>query len=282
MENRINALSFCELLHIFGSDGQKNKNVILEAEQAAGFGSASRFYLGSNFCSRYFIKYTEAALSGLADILRGDEISVTLCVPMFSERYLDTGKKLVRRLLAEYSDIIDEVTVNDFGMLDYITECEKIKVNIGRLLNKDTRDIRHDDYYNRTHVPTVATHKNSVFSGYEINSHELDLTNRFLDVSSVPGIPAIYAPFVFATVGNVCEYASDALPITKKFRANYDCGFACTKLSIDYENQFGNKYLKIGKAVFFDVLDYTVTSDKPYRLIYEPFAKFRPGEYRHE
>jgi hypothetical protein len=215
----------------------------------------------------------------LKDVLADGGYKVTLCVPMFSERYLEAGKASVVNLINGYKDIIDEVTVNDYGMLEFCAGLG-VKINVGRLLNKDTRDIRHDEYYNRSHVPTVATLERSVLSSYDINSNELDLTNRFLEVSGVPGIPAIYAPFVFATVGNVCEYAADELPINKKFRANYDCGYACTRISIDYENQYGNKYLKIGKAVFFDVSDYTVISDKPYRLIYEPFAEYRPGEYR--
>ena len=181
-----------------------------------------------------------------------------------------------------YKDYIDEVTVNDYGMLEYVGKITKVGVNIGRMMNKDTRDIRHDEYYNLSHIPTVSTLTSSVLSAYSPLLYELDITNRFMDLTQSELNFALYFPYCFATVGNICEYAGISVGIDKKFRANSSCKFNCTQTSIDYENPYGDRYLKIGRTVYFNVDDFSINSQKPYRLVYEPFGMFKPGEQNDE
>ena len=279
--NNTNAISFCELLHVLSDTPIENKKIVVAAQTSAKFNTIERLYIGSNFCSRYFIKYAKLSMQRIANLFQFVEYSnlkITLCVPIFSESYLKVGKSIVVELLKQYGNYIDEVTVNDYGMLEYIRAIANVDINIGRMMNKDTRDIRHDEYFNLSHIPTVSTLTSSVVSEYSPLFYELDITNRFIDLSVSDLNFALYFPYCFATVGNICEYAGISVGIDKKFRANSSCNFNCTQTSIDYENPYGDKYLKIGRAVYFKVDDFSIISQKPYRLVYEPFDMFKPGE----
>jgi hypothetical protein len=121
-----------------------------------------------------------------------------------------------------------------------------------------------------------------ILKNFSVNLYEFDLTNRFLDFNGVTEDFAVYYPYVFATVGNVCEFAGVSLPSEKKFRANYVCGYDCVKFSTTYLNPEGEEYLKVGKTTYFKVDDFTIKADKNYRLIYQPFDLFRPGVFKHE
>lgn len=281
--NNSKAISFCELLHILSDRAIENEKLVVAAQKAAKFDTIDRLYIGSNFCSRYFIKYAKATMekiSKLCQLAAYSHLKITLCVPIFSESYLFVGKEIILELLQQYSNYIDEVTVNDYGMLEYISTSSAISINIGRMLNKDTRDIRHDEYFNQSHIPTISTMTASVLDKYKPSLYELDITNRFIDLSNNNYNFAIYFPYCFATVGNICEYAGISARIEKKFRANSECNFDCTQTSINYENPYGDRYLKVGRAVYFKVDDFSIISQKPYRLIYEPFDMFKPGERR--
>ena len=167
-----NCISFCELLHIFTGNVGRDGETLKVAKNFAKFDEVNRLYLGSNFCSRYFLKYVENALDSVAKTLK-DECGapkITLCVPVFSQLYLDAGKKLILSILDKYGDIVDEVTVNDIGMLEFATQLNSLKVNVGRMMNKDARDIRYDGYFNLSHKPEVFTLKNSILKNYKIYS----------------------------------------------------------------------------------------------------------------
>ena len=64
------------------------------------------------------------------------------------------------------------------------------------------------------------------------------------------------------------------LPIEKKFRANYHCAYDCVRFTNLYKNAEGDEYIKVGKTTYFKVDDFIIKTDKPYRLIFEPFAVF--------
>lgn len=274
---QINCISFCELLHLFTGNVRRDSETLKVAKKSAGFNDVSRLYLGSNFCSRYFLKFVEIALDGVAKTLKDEcgALKVTLCVPVFSQSYLDGAKKLIISILEKHADMIDEITVNDFGMLEFATKLNNVKVNVGRMMNKDTRDIRYAEYFNTSHKPEVFTLTNSLFKNYAVNTYEFDLTNRFVDFRGVNEEYAVYYPFTYATIGNICEYAGVSLPIEKKFRANYHCAYDCVRFLNAYRTREGDEYVKIGKTTYFKVDDFIIKSDKPYRLIYEPFLAFQ-------
>ncbi len=280
-----NAISFCELLHVFSDDVSQNEKLIGNVCKVAELTDVDRLYIGSNFCGRYFVKFTESAVKKVVALTDSEtfcNLKITLCVPIFSQSVLSDGVSVVARLLQQYQAVIDEVSVNDYAMLDYISKNFDVKINVGRMLCKDTRDQRHDEYFNVSHVPATDTLTSSVLSQYNVFCYDADLTNRFIDVSGSTLNYAFYYPYCFATVGNICEFAGIDFAIEKKFRANSPCAFSCTHVSIDYENSFGDKYLKLGRAVYFSVSDFSVNAQKPCRMVYEPFDMFKPGEQKSE
>ena len=279
-----NCISFCELLHIFTGNVERDSETLLVAKKRAGFTNYDRLYLGSNFCSRYFIKYAETALDSVAKTVDSEcgALKVTLCVPVFSQLYLEEGKKVILKLLNAYSNLIDEITVNDFGMLEFASKLNNVKLNVGRMMNKDTRDIRYAEYFNVARKPEVFTLTNSVLKNYDINFYEHDVTNRVIDILNVKENVSIYYPYAFATVGNICEYAGVSLPIEKKFRSNYYCAYDCVRFVNEYRNDYGNEYIKVGKTSYFKVDDFIVKADKPYRLVYEPFDALKPKGGKNE
>ena len=76
-------------------------------------------------------------------------LKLTLVLPIFSEKDLKLAKKKIIKILQNSKSVIDEVTVNDFGMLTYIQSKFDKKVNLGRLFFKDPRDVRVNEYYSQ-------------------------------------------------------------------------------------------------------------------------------------
>lgn len=264
-----NCVSFCDLAHFAEADVSA---AVERCAKQAGYDNVARIYLGSNFCSRYFLHYADRICEQVASYLKTcPEVKVTLVLPIFSEACLDEGKKKIRDLLCRYGDAIDEVTVNDYGAYLFVKQ-EKLcgKINVGRLLNKDVRDVRYPDYFNRPHTPDFVGVASPFFAGGEINCYETDPTNRFIDLRGVKERVAVYFPYCFVTVGGICEFASVPYPIEKKFRPNMPCAHSCDCVVVVYDNNFGNQYIKSGRAVYTKVNDLNIYADGSYRRIYEP------------
>ena len=76
-----------------------------------------------------------------------NNMKLTLVIPVFSEKDINISKKVISEIISSSEEIIDEVTVNDLGMLFYIKEKFNIKINLGRLFFKEPRDLRVPEYY---------------------------------------------------------------------------------------------------------------------------------------
>ncbi len=264
-----NCVSFCDLAHLIKSDVS---DVVDRCAHQAGYDHIVRIYLGSNFCSRYFLHYADDVFEKVTAYLKAyPEIKITLAVPIFSEDCLEDGKKKIQSLMRKYGDVIDEITVNDYGAYLFV-KGKKIcnKINVGRLLNKDVRDIRYPDYFNKSHKPDFVGVESPFFESSEINYFEIDPTNRFIDIREVKEHVAVYFPYCYVTVGGICEFASIPYPIEKKFRPNMKCAHSCDSVIVTYKNNFGNEYVKTGRAVYTKVTDLSVYADGDYRRIYEP------------
>ncbi len=115
-----------------------------------------RVYIGSSFCSQYFLEF-----SGYYEVFhycREKKIPVTLTIPVFSEKDLKKGKEKIDRICLEGINIIDEITVNDIGMLAFLQNKNTVRLNLGRLFFKDSRDCRIPDYMNGCLTPVLLTH----------------------------------------------------------------------------------------------------------------------------
>lgn len=250
---------------------EKDRNVKIE-----------RVFIGSSFCSQYFINFSSWVKA--VDFCRKKNIKITLVVPVFSESDLFIGKKKIDKILSESNEIIDEVTVNDIGMLSLFQAKKKLKINIGRLFFKDPRDCRVPAYTKLELSPQLLSCiGNQYLEKYNFNGIELDPTNEILNLSAAQPYNysvAIHFPFCYTTTGNVCKFASIHKSIEKKFRPNTKCGMECLKI-VDYysghvvQTDCDPTLIRIGRTLYFKNDNVTFVGKQPDRIIYFPFEEWR-------
>ena len=109
-----------------------------------------------------------------------------MVIPTFSEGDLEKGKKIIEQLLSLGDGIIDECTVNDYGMLFFLQH-KKIAINLGRLFMKDYRDLRYQEYYQLPWKLKMFTeHMKQVIKECNVTGCEIDLTHKLMDLSDIP------------------------------------------------------------------------------------------------
>ncbi len=233
-----------------------------------------RIYVGSSFCSQYFLKINFWDL--LIKYCNKMNYKITLCVPIFTEKDLSKGKEVIKRLIRTF-DAIDEITVNDYGMLDYISKSFKININLGRLLFKDARDIRVSSYFKLALKPSLLSFgfDTEIIKGIELDpmSKELDLS----DLSSTNGLDiALHTPFSFITTGNICKYGSVHKKIEKKFRPNLECLQECSCIcEIYHERKNDNIFdvLRFGRTAYFFNPSINIIGANIERYLYFPIKE---------
>ena len=270
---QINCLNFCDITSYLQSK-QGAEEILSLAMKEAGYETCERIYLGSSFCGKYFIQQSETNMKEWLQVCKEYQIKVTIVIPTFSEGDLEQGKKKVEQLLCLGDGIIDECTVNDYGMLFYLHQNHKIAKNLGRLFMKDYRDIRYQEYFQIPwKLKMFTNHMTQVLKECDVKGCEIDLTHKLIDLSDVPeGVTVgIHAPYCYQTVGRICEFASVSKPIHQKFRADDYCDEGCSNGMIQYHSQEeGIDYLRCGRTVYFKHLDYQLKGILKYRLIYFP------------
>lgn len=241
-----------------------------------------RIYIGSSFCSQYYLKFS--GYKELLNICKEENISVTLVLPIFSEKDIVSGKQKTIEMIANSSGKIDEVTVNDIGMLWWFREKNDIKINLGRLFFKDPRDCRVPKYYHSRVEPVFLTNiSDDYWKHFNILGVELDPTNQIVDTSIINDSNiniGIHVPFCYMTTGNICKFASIHKEIKQKFRPNLSCGMECMHISDIYmggitqtsDDLFLYRY---GRTLYFKVNSIEFVGKKPTRIIYFPVDEWR-------
>ena len=246
-------------------------NALAHAKTKSGYDRFERVYVGSSFCAQYFLNSSKEMITALGLFCEKEQMKMTLVLPMFAQRHLVAGKNKITELLATGNSYIDEITVNDLGMLEYIKNHFDISINLGRLFSKDYREKRYEEYFSTCLEPKLfnPTFMN-IIKDYPIQGMELDATHKAIDLSCVPlkYTIGIHFPYCYQTVGNICEIASMNKEIQEKFRPNAPCGSECDTAIICYEDDEYGTYIKRGRCVFFENRDCNVTGKEEIRLIY--------------
>lgn len=267
-----NCLNLCELLSYL-LIGRNVDQMINFAMKEANYEECERIYIGSSFCGKYFLGQQEKELRELFALCRERNIKVTLTIPTFSEGDLEKGKRKVEQIVENGKEIIDELTVNDFGALMYFKTLG-LSMNTGRLFMKDYRDPRYEEYFQIPWEPKMFTkYFRGLLQEYKIAGCEFDLTHKYMDFSNIPEeiMPAIHVPYTYQTVGRICEYASIHKELSKKFRANDNCDRACTENQIKYSVSDGNmEYVRFGRTVYYKHPGFEFKGLNTYRFIYFP------------
>lgn len=270
---RKSCLNFCEILENIISVDPKVETAIQKAMELAGYTECDRIYVGSYFCSQYVLNLPSNLIKKVVMGAKQMGIKVTLVLPMFTEKDLTRGKEKIEGFSSYFHKEIDEITVNDYGMLAYIHQKYQIDINLGRLLFKDYRDPRYEEYYRQTSKPKYFTdHLQQICEQYHVTGLELDITHERLNLSDAPEgiLLSIHVPYTYMTVGMVCEFASIPYEVSNKFRPNLSCKKECLRNRIDYYLLEDRKYIKIGRTVYFDHKDGQIEGCKVYREIYAP------------
>lgn len=215
--------------------------------------SFERIYMGSYFCDEFFLRTDYDNLIKLVQEINKN-IRITLVLPIFCEKNLNSGKDLMDRLLQDYGSVVDEITVNDYGMLTYIRDNFNLKLNMGRLFFKDYRDPRYPEYFEDTWKPkgfnALLKHNIEKFGIHEI---EIDITHKSVDLSENPGcVVGLHTPYTYMTTGKICEYASMYRPVQKKFRPNISCERECLNAFIRYNLDDGRTWVRVGRTIYFE------------------------------
>ena len=254
---------FCELYH-----------VLIKVKEKMSF---ERIYMGSYFCDEFFLRNDYDSLIELVQGINKN-IHATLVLPIFCEKNLKKGKELIDILMQKYIDVIDEVTVNDYGMLTYMRNNYNRKMNMGRLFFKDYRDPRYPEYFEDTWKPKGFHRRlKDNIERYGIHEVEVDITHKSVDLSENPGcVVGLHTPYTYMTTGKICEYASMYRPVQKKFRPNISCVRECLNAFIRYDLGDERKWVRVGRTVYFENNCFKLansgekSADTDARIIYFP------------
>lgn len=254
--------------------------------QAAGRRSVERLYVGSNFCSQYFLRQPEQVWREAFALCRHERIPATLVVPVFSQKDLADACRRIDELLSAYGDVVDEITVNDPGMVAYCLDRYGRPLNAGRLFSKEPRDPRYAELFEVRQAVGVPTLLTELFRHGELQGLELDPTHVALDLSELSGFMphlqvGVHMPYCYLSTGSLCELAGIGRPVREKFRPNAPCSLECSRCAIGYGLPYGARLLKWGRAVYFPNHHCTVCEGEDFRMIVSPFDVLVPRRDAH-
>lgn len=248
-----------------------HNNNVEKLLQSPNLVDAKRLYIGSYFCSQYFLRMD--FIAEIKQFLNEHSYSLTLVIPIFSEKDSAFSKEKIKQICDELP--IDEVTVNDIGMLIAIHSSYDLKVNLGRLFFKDARDIRLPSYYQHTIHPAFLDTLNKYNTCFTLDYAEIDPISATLDVHHNTDVKlALHEPFCYLTTGNICKFASISQDIAKKFRPNASCNKECQRVyEIYFPNSNDYTLYRIGRAVYFETERPCTINGSIERFIYSPFRE---------
>lgn len=261
-----------------------NSNIIEKVKEKKN--QYKRIYIGSYFCAEYFLKLSAVKLDGiLFQLNNGEEVNylITLVIPIATQKNVNNVKENIEKLLGKYTEVIDEITVNDYGMLEFvyskfIKENKRIiKINIGRLLSKDYRDPRYPDYFKIEWFPKIFnSYADHIFENYNVSGIEIDATHEIINLKNekIGYEIAIHTPYSYMTTGKICEYASVYNEIEKKFRPNKSCYEECNSCIIQYDINNDRNWFRLGRTLFYENESCEIKmSDNNYRFVYFPIKE---------
>lgn len=261
-----------------------NDQILKIIKEKESMNPYKRIYIGSYFCAEYFMNLSSHRITKiLSELSNNDEsikYSITLVVPIFTQKNFKEAKTLIEKLMNEFNQNIDEITINDYGMLKYVHDqfqVEKkfnVKINAGRILSKDYREPRYPDYFNQEWVPKILnSYAEKIFKQYGVSGLEFDLTHRVLNFKNQEQSfdLAIHTPFAYMTTGKICEYASINSDVKQKFRPNKSCTLECNNCLIQYDVSNERNWFRLGRTIYFANANCEIrTKDNDYLLVYFP------------
>lgn len=272
---KVYCLNFCELLTYFITEEMNAIEIKDRITKLVPDGSTcQRIYFGSYFCSQNFLHLQLEAVKRLVEVCEDSHIKMTMVVPTFSEAELQSGKHKIATLSPYLGGCLDEITVNDFGMLSLIRQTyASVKINFGRLLTKDYRDPRHVPYFEQTVKPKMYnSYMFRIIQKYNVSGIEFDPTHKAMDLSECfdQMEAAVHLPFCYLTEGHICAFASVPREMHRKFRPNLTCRAECLQHMMLYQIPDAKPWIRLGRAIYFENQEVEVQGLERMRIIYFP------------
>lgn len=274
---QINCLNLTEIIQYLYTAKNNSvsdfKTIVSKSNELAGFEKCERIYLGSYFCAQYFLNLPKSLIKEVKAFCEENGTKLTLVLPTFTEKNLERGKYKIAELILELKGIMDEITVNDYGMLTYIPAHYNVHLNMGRVFMKDYRDLRYPEYFNMTLKPKIfTTYFEDIMKDYNVKGVEFDPTHSAINFEECPnGLEVgVHMPYCYMTVGQICEFASIHKTIDKKFRPNTTCQGECNTNIFKYNFNDGHDWLRVGRAIYFENKECKLEGIDCVRKIYFP------------
>lgn len=273
-------LNLCEIFtNIWTVDGTLENliNRILIKER-----QIERIYIGSSFCSQYYLNFF--GYDRIFALCKKMGIPITLTIPVFTEKDIEIGKRKTLDICEKAHSIIDEITVNDIGMLSWLQTKKEYCINLGRLFFKDQRDCRVPEYTKKHVSPALLSHlADDYWKLFRISRVELDPTNLVIDTSCIYNTNinvGIHMPYCYMTTGNICKFASIHQTVKDKFRPNIQCDMECAHVCDSYSDHVNQTncdpvLYRFGRTLYFKVDSVKFTGKKASRVIYFPIDEWR-------
>jgi|GEM_PF-1083480 len=271
-----------------GAAAKKDAHVLEEFISAccseAGFPECARIYLGSSFCVNAFMHLGDDLLDALVVFCKDYAVPVTLVLPIVTEGNQQRFKERLSAILGRADCPVDELTVNDYGMLDYVSSHCALPINLGRLFSKDLRDPRYPETFRTSVKPAILTGELArIRAAYpRVAGIELDPMASAIDIKALPTDIALglHFPLCYVSTGHLCEVAAQGRELTGKFHAEAPCADECVHADVCYtlrHSQGGDGFnppsialFKHGKTVYYPNYEARVVNANAYRLVYLP------------
>lgn len=230
-------------------------------------------FVGSYFCSRYFTYLSDYCLKKIRNLITEKNLKLVLVIPIFSQATLDSGKSAINKSVETLGDSILYISVNDFGMLDWISNNTIFPISLGRILANETRDFRYEELRIRSTKPKIMDGMINVLLKKYPRIAYIEFDNIFMPeaISSIEidGLSKVlHYPYVYQSVGHICAYANIFSNRNDVFNSNVKCKYDCTRNIIKHYQD--NKWvIRVGRAVYYKQ-ELSVEFDMNTNLAYWP------------
>lgn len=219
-----------------------------------------KYYIGSYTCGNYLL-YLLKNLSQLSL-----DRPLNLAIPALSESQFEIAEGMLNNINTKR---FCGITVNDLGGLElHKSYFSNIPLYLGRNFFRQYRDVRYHDFYSReTHVFSLSLLELFEEKSLNISGFEIELVSENINIDEIPSQyeVLVHMPYVMATYGHICEFASTEHIIEEKFRPDIECNYQCFKFALCYSTE-ETTYYKINRAVYFKS-SAQIVADREYSRI---------------
>lgn len=247
--------SLCDVMEIV-----ECKNFLLSDQ-------AEYIYIGSEFCDQYYVQTSTDLWEKCFKMVKEKRRQGILVVPVPSQKRLKKVKEKTDFILNTYGEWIQEIVVNDFAMLQWMTQISEKPLWCGRMLSKEPRDPRHIEQKQVSKLYERA--ENDMLFGVSVKGVEIDNVNLAKVHFANSCIAGIHVPYAYVSMSRICELGSIGYQIDQKFRLTNGCKRQCLSYYQEYTNK-NIQFLKFGQAVYTNSqhLSEAILQNENIRIIY--------------